>query len=110
MARTVKTTPIGTLTRKMPRHDQSLMMIPPRIGPTIAPRGKMLENMPSARLRSSPKASATIPLADGMNAAPPKACTTRSAISMAMLLASPHNSEAMVKTTAATTKTRFRPS
>jgi len=69
-ASNVKVTPIGTLTKNTPRQDQLVRMIPPTIGPTNAPKGKMLENMPRARLRCWPNTSMTMPLAEGRKAAP----------------------------------------
>ena len=47
----------------------------------MPPIGKMLVNMPTARSRCRPKCSATMPVADGMNAPPPSAWTARSATS-----------------------------
>jgi hypothetical protein len=39
--------------------------------------GKILVNMPMARSRSAPNWSETMPVADGMNAPPPSACSAR---------------------------------
>ena len=69
----------------------------------------MLENSPRARWRWSPKASMTIPLAEGMKAAAPAACSTLRPINIPVLRASPHRSELTVNRTAAATNTRLRP-
>ena len=71
--------PIGTLTRKIQRHDQYVTNTPPRIGPTMPPIGKIQVNSPIARSRSGPNWSETMPVADGMIAPPPIAWTARSA-------------------------------
>ncbi len=78
---TTRMMPIGMFTRKMPRQDQYVTNTPPRTGPMIPPIGKMLANSPTARSRSLPNSSVTIPVADGMNAPPPMAWTARSTIS-----------------------------
>lgn len=69
----------------------------------------MLENIPKARLRLRPKASMTMPLAAGMNAAPPAAWRKRKPMSMPMLTARPHSNELLVNRTAAARNTRLRP-
>jgi hypothetical protein len=48
----------------------------------MPPIGKIEENMPSARSRSGPKWSATIPLAEGRKPAPPTDWRRRSGTSM----------------------------
>ncbi len=73
--------PIGTFTRKIPRQDQYVSTMPPSTGPRMPPIGNTLANRPSARSRLRPNCSATMPVADGMNAPPPIACTARSATS-----------------------------
>ena len=57
-----------------------------------------------------PMASATNPVAAGMKAAPPRACTARNPISVPMFGARQHPSDAVVKTTTATRKTPRWPS
>ena len=47
----------------------------------MPPIGKIEVNSPIARSRSGPNWSETMPVADGMNAPPPIACTARSATS-----------------------------
>ena len=79
--RASSTIPIGTFTRKIPRQDQYVTNTPPSTGPMMPPIGKMLEKRPTARSRSVPKISATIPVADGMRPPPPIAWTARSTIS-----------------------------
>ncbi len=78
---TTSSTPIGTFTKKMPRQDQYVTNRPPKIGPIIEPIGKMLPKSPTALSRDAPKFSTTMLVADGVNPAPPAACTARSAIS-----------------------------
>ena len=100
---------MGTLTRNTARQLQLVRMMPPTMGPTSAPSGKMLENKPRARWRFWPKTSMTIPLAAGMKAAPPAAWRTRKPISISMLVANPQSSELVVNNMAAPTNTRLRP-
>ena len=81
LPRISSTIPMGTLTRKIPRQDQYVTNTPPSTGPMMPPIGKMLEKRPTARSRSEPKISETIPVADGMKAPPPIAWTARSTMS-----------------------------
>src|ERR1700735_3897681 len=60
------------------------------MGPMIPPTGRMEVNMPTARSRSAPKWSATIPVADGMKAPPPRAWMNRGTSRRAILGAAPH--------------------
>ncbi len=73
---------MGKLTKKMPRQSQYCAMRPPNMGPATPPIGKIEENIPSARSRSCPKWSATIPLAEGKNPPPPSDWISRSGMSM----------------------------
>ena len=65
--------------------------------------------MPTARSRSGPKWSETMPVADGMKAPPPSAWMNRGSSRRGMLGANPQHSEAMVKTAAETPNTFLRP-
>jgi len=70
-------------------------------GPIMPPTGRMEVIMPTARSRSRPKWSATMPVAEGMNAPPPSAWMKRGSSSSGMLLAKPQASEERVNTAAA---------
>src|SRR5882757_8671283 len=109
IAKPTSTIPIGTLTRKIPRHDQYVTKMPPSTGPMIPPIGLKLVNMLTARSRPAPNESATIPVAEGMNVAPPIACTPRSTMSHVMLSTSPQHSDETVNTTMAQRNTVRRP-
>ena len=75
------TMPIGTLTENIARQLNASMTQPPRFGPMMPPMGKTLVKSPIAVPRFlAPKTSLTIPAADGMNAPPPIACSTRKKI------------------------------
>ena len=65
--------------------------------------------MPTARSRSGPKWSATMPVADGMKAPPPRAWMNRGTSRRAILGANPQHSDARVKTAAETANTFLRP-
>ena len=83
--------------------------MPPMMGPMMPPIGRIEVNMPTARSRSSPKWSETIPVADGMNAPPPRAWVKRGSSSSQMLPAKPQHSEEAVNTAAEIRKTVLRP-
>ena len=72
--------------------------MPPMTGPMMPPIGRMEVNMPTARSRSAPKWSDTIPVAEGMNAPPPSAWMNRGISSRTMFPAKPQHSEEVVNT------------
>src|SRR6266511_3398123 len=104
--------PTGTLTKKIHSHPRYFVNTPPASTPTAAPLPPSAPQIPRALFRSAPssKLVMTIESAAGEMMAPPSPCTPRAAISIPSDWASPHASEASVKSTTPTMKTRLRPS
>src|SRR5665213_452074 len=102
--------PIGTLTKKIDRHPKPLVSAPPMRGPTATAPPTVAPHAAIAVPRSRPWNSCPInarPVAN--NAAPPMPCNARDQMSMGAFVATPHSSEASVKTAKPPTKTCLRP-
>ena len=64
-------TPMGTLTKNIQRQEKLSMIKPPIFGHRMPPIAKMLPKRPIAGALRSPKASLTMPVAEGRKAPPP---------------------------------------
>ncbi len=97
-------------TKKIQFHDRCSVSSPPTSGPIASARAETPAQMPIAvpRCRAG-KVAAMIDSVAGFISAPPAPWITRAAISCPPVSASPHASEATVKTTMPITKTRRRP-
>ena len=103
-------TPIGTLTRKMPRQLQSVVMIPPRTGPSAVDTPMTAPQTPNATPRSRPRKLLPSSASDVANMiAPPTPWALRDTISISGSWATPHSSDPRVKMTRPIWKSRFRP-
>ena len=104
--------PTGTLTKKIHGQENDCVSTPPRIRPTAEPPIAIAAQTPSALARSLPSANVVemIDSAAGEISAAPSPCSAREPISIPSLTASPSSSEAEVKMTRPTRKSRLRPS
>ena len=104
--------PTGTLTKKIHGQEKDCVSTPPRIRPTAEPPIAIAAQTPSALARSLPSANVVemIDSAAGEISAAPSPCSARELISIPSLTASPSSSEAEVKMTRPTRKSRLRPS
>src|SRR4051812_37827732 len=110
-ARTSPARPTGTLTKKIHSQLSRSVSTPPSRTPATAPTAPTAPQAPSAVLRSLPSANVVVRIesAAGVISAAPSPCRARAPISAPSLHASPESSEAAVKITSPTTKTRRRP-
>ena len=111
-ASTKAITPTGTLMKKIHSQPKYFVSTPPSSTPTAAPAPPSAPQIPSALFRSAPSSNVviTIESAAGEMIAAPRPCTARAPISIPSDCARPQTSEAAVKTTTPTRKTRRRPS
>ena len=100
----------GTVIKNIQRHDTVSMRKPPSSGPSAEVSADAPDHSPMAPPRS-PAGNAALIIAKlpGVRSAPPTPCTARAAMSCPTLGASPHHTEAAVKTTTPTKNTRLRP-
>ena len=100
----------GTLTRNAQRHDAVSISQPPTNGPTALAAPVSPDHAPMARDRSSgcivAVSRARLP---GTSSAPPTPCTTRAAMSISVVGASPQSTDAVVNTHTPIVNTRRRP-
>ena len=106
-----RATPTGTLTKKIHSQPRYFVSTPPASTPTAAPEPPIAPQIPSALLRSAPSSKVVMMIesAAGEMIAAPRPCTARAAISTPSDQARPQRSDAIVKTTTPTRKTRRRP-
>ena len=110
-ASTNASTPTGTLMKKIHSQPKYFVRTPPSSTPTAAPAPPSAPQIPSALLRSAPssKVVMTIESAAGEMIAAPRPWIARAPIRTLSDEARPQRSEATVKTTTPTRKTRRRP-
>jgi hypothetical protein len=107
---TTASTPIGTLTRKIPRQLQSVVITPPSTGPSAVETPVMAPQTPNATPRSRPWNVCPISASDVANMiAPPIPCPLRDKISISGFWATPHSSDPRVKMTRPIWNRRLRP-
>ncbi len=96
--------PMGTLTKKIQRHEKLEMMIPPSTGPRIGPRsvGTPITAM-TLFILSGPAVRAMIVCPTGMIMPPPSPCRTRNMISAVADGATPHRAEPAMNSDSETT-------
>ncbi len=97
--------PIGTLMKKIQFQLTCSVRRPPTSGPIASAMAETPAQMPIARPRSrGAKVAVMMESVAGFISAPPRPCTTRAPIRKPPLGASPHASEAPVKTARPTMK------
>ena len=95
--------PIGTLTMKIHCQPSPSTRTPPASGPTrVATPAVAPHTLSATPRRSGGKILVIVDSVCGVSSAAPSPCTTRAAISISMLPASPHHSEAAVNTASPT--------
>ncbi len=100
----------GTLMRKADRQLALCTSTPPSRGPMIDVADVPAAHRPMARPRSSPeKVAVRIERLPGTRTAPKPACTTRAAIRISIVGASPHATDAAPNPTSPTRNIRRRP-
>lgn len=98
-ARTSPSTPIGTLTKKIHCHPSPSTSTPPASGPArLAAPAVALHTLTATPRRSAGKIRVIVDNVCGVITPAPTPWTTRAAISMAALPASPHHTDATVNT------------
>ena len=103
-------TPIGTLTRKMPRQLQLVVITPPRTGPSAVETPVTAPQTPNATPRSRPRKLCPSSASDVANMiAPPTPWALRDTISISGSWATPHSSEPRVKMTRPIWNSSLRP-
>ena len=97
-AHTMARIPIGTLMRKIARHEAAWVRMPPSTGPSVRPSETLMPLSPSARPRS-PAGNVRVMIAGpiAMIMAAPTAWTSRKATRAPALGAAPHRTLATVK-------------
>src|SRR5579875_2275152 len=106
----IATAPIGRLTKKIQRHESSVVSSPPRTGPRAPANVTTAPQMPNAMPRSRPwKVCASSASEVAKIVAPPIPCSARKATSSVPEPAIPHSSEPMVKMSRPPANTRRRP-
>ena len=103
------TTPTGMLMRKMNSQGSAETMIPPRVGPHMAPSAVKVATRPSARPRPSGKVSVMMPWLLARLAAPPSDWMARATTSISKVGDRPHSAEPAVNSTTPTWKMRTLP-
>ncbi len=92
--------PIGTLMKKIHRHETSSTSQPPRIGPTIGATSIGTPSTPMIRpMRCGPALRVVIVITAGMIIPPPRPWRTRKTISDSALQARPERTEPTVNRT-----------
>nr|BFE77969.1 hypothetical protein GCM10020093_005700 [Planobispora longispora] len=81
MANTISAAPIGTLIRKIHRHDRPVVMAPPATAPAIPPTPPAADHAPNARARARSPVKQTLITASvaGASMAAPAPCARRAA-------------------------------
>ena len=101
---------IGTLIRKMPRHETVVTSQPPTSGPTRKAIPVQAVHVPIAAPRSSPSKSTEIVASDaGVSRAPATPCAERAVIREASFHATAHSTEVIAKAITPITKIRRCP-
>ena len=96
-------TPIGTLTKKIHCQPSPSTRTPPASGPTsVATPAVAPQTLIATPRRSAGKILVIVDSVCGVSRAAPMPCTTRAAISISMVSARPHHSEAAVNTASPT--------
>ena len=107
----VAATPIGIFTKKIQRHDNQVVSMPPTRGPIATAAPVVAPQIPNAVPRSRPWNSCESSARETANMiAPPIPCPARARIKKSGVVAAPHSAEAAVKSTTPATNTRLRPS
>ncbi len=102
--------PIGTLTKKIHRHDRPEVSTPPSSGPMATARPVTAPQAPNAAPRSLPRKASASSASDTANMiAPPTPCKARESWSISVLTAKPHSTDAPVNTTRPISHSRRRP-
>ena len=102
--------PIGTLTKKIHCQPSRSTSTPPASGPTsVATPAVAPHTLIATPRRSAGKIRVIADSVCGVSRAAPTPCTTRAAISISMLSASPHHSDAAVNTVRPTRYRFFGP-
>lgn len=106
-----RATPIGTLTKKIHRHEATSVRTPPSRSPAAPPPADIPLQIANARARSFPSVKLVVMMDStaGANRAPPSPCSPRPTMSNAGDWARPLSSEAPAKRTIPVVKTRLRP-
>ena len=103
-------TPIGTLTRKIPRQLQFVVITPPSTGPSAVDTPVIAPQTPNATPRSRPRKLFPSSASEVANMiAPPTPWPLRDTISISGSWAMPHSSDPRVKITSPMPNSRFRP-
>ena len=109
-ATTSPATPIGTLTRKIQRHDNASTSAPPTSGPVETATAVVAPQMPSAVPRSRPWNSCAISASEVPNIiAPPIPCAARETCRNSGSGANPQASDEAVKIASPSMNTSLRP-
>ena len=102
--------PTGTLTRKMPRQFQSVVITPPSTGPSAVETPMTAPHMPKATPRSRPRKLFPSSASDvAKMIAPPTPWPLRDAMSISGLTARPQSSEPIVKIASPIENSSLRP-
>ena len=103
-------TPIGMLTRKIPRQLQFVVITPPSTGPSAVDTPVIAPHTPNATPRSRPRKLFPSRASDVANMiAPPTPCPLRDTISISGSWAKPHSSDPSVKMISPMMNSRLRP-
>ena len=101
---------MGTLTRKMPRQLQFVVITPPSTGPSAVDTPVIAPHTPNATPRSFPRKLFPSRASDVANMiAPPTPWPLRDRISISGSWARPHSSDPSVKMISPMLNSRFRP-
>ena len=102
--------PIGMLTKKIQRHDQPLVIAPPRTGPTATATPVTAPKTPKAAPRSRPRNESAMSASAVANMiAPPTPWKARARAKKVASDATPHSSDPVVNTPIPTAKISRRP-
>jgi len=103
-------TPIGTLTKKISRHENQCTMSPPTVGPSSGPiSAGMMTKFIATNSSDLGNVRMIASRPTGVIMAAPKPCRMRAATSMGTLTASPQSTEATVNNATANANTRRVP-
>ncbi len=104
------TTPIGTLTKKISRHENQCTIRPPTVGPSNGPiNAGMMTKFIATSSSDFGNVRTIASLPTGVIIAAPKPCRMRAATSIGTLIARPHSTEANVNSATANANTRRVP-
>ena len=102
--------PIGTLTKKISRHDSECTINPPTVGPSSGPiSAGMMTKFIAARSSDFGKVRMIARRPTGVIMAAPSPCRMRAATSIGTLTDNPQSTDASVKTPTASANTRRVP-